>query len=401
MVATGLSHPTGGLPVAGGATVLNIGGALGTTTSTRNLTTTLGTAGTTVWLSFLIKPNQTSIFDYMGVSFGAAGSQLFIGYQGTNFVLNKAGGGGTNVSIPFANIPFSVGQTAFVVMKVVFTAGVDTATLYINPTAGLPAPDSPPASTGTKIDLDIGTFAQIVISGGRGAANPSQLDEIRVATTYSEVGPLPVELSSFSAHATSSLQSVVLNWSTVTETNCYGFEVQKSLNGKDNFQTIPGSFLRGHETTLTPQQYSFTDATPVTTDSYYRLRQIDLDGTVHFTEAVAVSMVTGADGAAVVQNYPNPFNPTTVIKYTIAEARDHLPASGQAGGLGVSDVRLVVYDLLGREVAVLVDEKKAPGSYTVMFSAEGGNGQRLASGVYVCRLTAGDVTATNKLTLVR
>ncbi len=69
---------------------------------------------------------------------------------------------------------------------------------------------------------------------------------------------------------------------------------------------------------------------------------------------------------ALLQNYPNPFNPTTVVRY-------QLPV--------VSDVRLVVYDLLGREVAVLVDEKKAPGSYEVTFDALG-----LASGMYLYRL---------------
>jgi predicted alpha/beta-fold hydrolase len=79
--------------VAGGATVLNIGGIFATTASTRNLTTTLGTARTTVGLSFLIKPNETGPFDYVGVNFGATGSQLFLGYQGSNFVRNKAGGG--------------------------------------------------------------------------------------------------------------------------------------------------------------------------------------------------------------------------------------------------------------------------------------------------------------------
>ena len=96
------------------------------------------------------------------------------------------------------------------------------------------------------------------------------------------------------------------------------------------------------------------------------------------------------------QNYPNPFNPTTVISY-------HLPA-GQAGLPVVSDVRLVVYDLLGREVAVLVNEKKAPGSYTVQFDAG-----HFASGTYFYRLQArslsgaqgGEVTRVGKMMLLK
>ena len=81
------------------------------------------------------------------------------------------------------------------------------------------------------------------------------------------------------------------------------------------------------------------------------------------------------------QNYPNPFNPSTVIKY-------QLPAAGQ--------VQLVVYDMLGREVKVLLNEMKAPGSYEVRFDAAG-----LASGVYLCRLTAGGFVQTRKMIFAR
>jgi aminopeptidase N len=88
------------------------------------------------------------------------------------------------------------------------------------------------------------------------------------------------------------------------------------------------------------------------------------------------------------QNYPNPFNPLTVIKYTIAGAR------GQ--GLGVSGVSLVVYDVLGREVAVLVNERKAPGTYQVTFDGSG-----LSSGVYFYRLEAGNFLQTKKLVLLK
>jgi len=87
-------------------------------------------------------------------------------------------------------------------------------------------------------------------------------------------------------------------------------------------------------------------------------------------------------------NYPNPFNPTTVINYTIA--------GFEGQGFGVSDVRLSVYDLLGREVAVLVNERKPPGSYEVRFDASGH-----ASGVYFYRLTAGKFTATKTMVLAR
>lgn len=86
-------------------------------------------------------------------------------------------------------------------------------------------------------------------------------------------------------------------------------------------------------------------------------------------------------GTHLMQNYPNPFNPGTAIRY-------HLSVAG--------DVRLVVYDVLGREIEVLADGKKMPGDYVVNFDAAG-----LASGVYLFRLTAGDFAQTRKLVLIR
>jgi hypothetical protein len=81
------------------------------------------------------------------------------------------------------------------------------------------------------------------------------------------------------------------------------------------------------------------------------------------------------------QNFPNPFNPTTSIGYRIAEA-------GQ--------VKLQVFDLLGREVAVLVNENKTPGNYEVRFDASG-----VPTGVYLYRLTAGNFVDAKKLVLVK
>jgi predicted acyl esterase len=88
------------------------------------------------------------------------------------------------------------------------------------------------------------------------------------------------------------------------------------------------------------------------------------------------------------QNFPNPFNPTTTLRYTVPGERSQ--------GRGVSDVRLVVYDLLGREVAVLVNERKAPGTYQARFDARG-----LASGVYLYRLQSAEQVQTRKMILLQ
>jgi hypothetical protein len=88
------------------------------------------------------------------------------------------------------------------------------------------------------------------------------------------------------------------------------------------------------------------------------------------------------------QNFPNPFNPFTIIKYTVGGNRGE--------GVGARWVSLIVYDLLGREVATLVNEPKAPGSYEVPFY-----GSKLASGVYLCVMHAGNFSQTRKICLIR
>jgi hypothetical protein len=139
------------------------------------------------------------------------------------------------------------------------------------------------------------------------------------------------------------------------------------------------------------------------------LKQVDLDGTVHLLDAVAVEIVASVEdgiptSSALEQNWPNPFNPTTTIRFTVAgvvapsgailSGVEGPAASGQQSA--VSNVRLAVYDLLGREVAVLVDGVKEAGEYTVTWDAQG-----MASGVYFCRLTAGEFSAVKKMTLMR
>jgi hypothetical protein len=84
---------------------------------------------------------------------------------------------------------------------------------------------------------------------------------------------------------------------------------------------------------------------------------------------------------ALEQNYPNPFNPTTTIRFAIPQS-EH--------------VTLKVYDLLGREVATLVNEQRNAGSYDEIFDAS-----KLASGMYLYKLQAGNFTASRKFVLMK
>ncbi|NNF62391.1 MAG: hypothetical protein HKN06_13825 [Gammaproteobacteria bacterium] len=197
VVAAGLAHPGGGLTVAGGADQLNAPFAGFPVLQSRNLGSSFGAVTETIWVSMLLQPQETTspTNSYMGLVIGSGGpgntNQIFFGYSGTNFKIQDWGGGGLNVTVPGV-MP---GQTVFLVLRLdIDAAGVETATLYLNPTAGLPAPDVAPSSA--KNDLDLGSpFGTISIGGGRnGATNPSLLDEIRIGNSYVDVAPPPVDL---------------------------------------------------------------------------------------------------------------------------------------------------------------------------------------------------------------
>jgi len=194
-------------------------------------------------------------------------------------------------------------------------------------------------------------------------------------------GIVPVELSSFTATAFSN--EVVLNWATSSELNNMGFQIErKSLSNNYGWQTI--GFVEGSGSSSRTNNYSFTDKNPVRGTLLYRLKQIDFEGSFKFYTTEGVNF-EGVYNYALEQNYPNPFNPSTVINYAI-------PTAGQ--------VKLTVYNLLGSEVAVLVDEYKEAGNYFVEFSTEDLENS-LGSGVYIYTLKAGSFTQTRKMVVLK
>ncbi|MEO8233352.1 MAG: PQQ-dependent sugar dehydrogenase [Ignavibacteriota bacterium] len=190
---------------------------------------------------------------------------------------------------------------------------------------------------------------------------------------------VPVELVSFTATIVDN--KVKLDWFTATETNNSGFEIQRSKNGSD-YQTI--FFMGGNGTTTNRNVYSYTDES-VTFGVYnYRLKQIDYDGTIEYLNVVTVDL--GLPKTFMLeQNYPNPFNPVTKIKW-------QSPVS--------SWQTLKVYDLLGNEVATLVNEFVEAGSHEVEFNPAT-NIKNPASGFYFYQLKAGNYTATKKMILLK
>lgn len=239
--------------------------------------------------------------------------------------------------------------------------------------------------SGTSGNFSAVTTAASSISGDNINFNVTDANLIdgyyTLGTTNNSSSPLPVELTSF--NATTFNNSVTLNWLTVSEVNNYGFEIEKTLINDqptaNNWQKV--GFVEGSGTTNSPKKYSFTE-TNLTSGKYsYRLKQIDRDGKIEYSKEVEVTVANAPKEFTLSQNYPNPFNPSTVISYQIP-VNDH--------------VSLTIYDALGREVGILVNETKEAGYYSAAFDAS-----KLSSGIYFARLQSGERTQLKKMQLLK
>jgi hypothetical protein len=206
--------------------------------------------------------------------------------------------------------------------------------------------------------------------------------------------PVPVELISFTADVGEN--EVILIWQTATETNNSGFEIQrkKSIVSDEELEWEKVGFVPGFGTTTEPKSYTFVDKN-VTTGIYkIRLKQIDYNGTFNYSGTVTVE-VSAPVIFTLEQNYPNPFNPTTKIKFTIPQSVILSPA---VGGINYAKnlITLNIYNVLGNEIATLIDGEKPAGTYEVEFDASA-----LPSGVYFYQLRVGDLVQSKKMLLLK
>jgi hypothetical protein len=183
----------------------------------------------------------------------------------------------------------------------------------------------------------------------------------------------PVELLSFRASANN--KGIILNWSTATELNNKGFEIQRKTF-TCNYSTV--AFVKGYGTTTKTNIYSWSEKLQPGNYSY-RLKQIDFNGKFEYSKEVEVSVAP--QSFSLEQNYPNPFNPTTTISYSLPSA---------------SNVKLIVFNTLGQQIKTLVSEYKSAGNYTITFNASA-----LPSGIYFYKLEAGPFTQIKKMILLK
>jgi photosystem II stability/assembly factor-like uncharacterized protein len=173
---------------------------------------------------------------------------------------------------------------------------------------------------------------------------------------------VPVELTAFNAVVENG--KVLLKWSTATETNNRGFEIERKEEGGD-YSVI--GFIEGNGTAAAANNYSYTDVPGVNAKFVYRLKQIDYDGTYEYSGEVTADMQLPSE-FALEQNYPNPFNPVTTIAFS-------LPYD--------SEVVLRIYNVLGQEVKQLLHNNLNAGRHEIRFDASG-----LNSGIYIYSIEA-------------
>jgi len=192
---------------------------------------------------------------------------------------------------------------------------------------------------------------------------------------------VPVELTSFIASANGKV--VTLKWSTATETNNSGFEIERRIiTGGVSGDWSKIGFTPGFGTTTEPKEYSYVDnISGINANALaYRLKQVDFDGSFEYSDEVFVDNLAPVQ-FVLEQNYPNPFNPTTTIGFGVQNK---------------SNVKITILNAIGEEVAVVLNEEREPGFHQVEFNAA-----NLPSGVYFYKLNAAGFVETKKMLLLK
>ncbi|MBN8707271.1 MAG: T9SS type A sorting domain-containing protein [Bacteroidetes bacterium] len=349
-----------------------------------------------IYAGFMLNVSTVSGLDYffhlapstVSTTFGA---RVYIKAQGDGFTLGISK---STASAGWSAIDYPFNTTHYLVVKYTFNSSTstdDVAELFINPDLGTGEPLPTVWTSTSEADFSGTSFGAVCIRQG-GSSPTLILDAISISTVWEE-STLPVELSSFTVSASG--KNALLKWETTTETNNAGFEILKSedvtlsanevsvskgRSQKSGWKTI--GFVNGKGTTTEKQTYSFSDPSPVTgnlSPVFYQLKQVDTDGKTSLSQIL--SFIATPVSFEVAGNYPNPFNPSTVIKFNLPE---------------VSTVVVKVHNIIGQEIATLVNGKMDAGVKEVRFDAKG-----LSSGIYFYSVSANGKTFTKSMTLMK
>lgn len=191
--------------------------------------------------------------------------------------------------------------------------------------------------------------------------------------------PLPVELVSFTSEVNE--RDVKLFWTTASEQNNSGFEIERKYQGIENQDWEKIGFVHGVGNSNEQKNYNFTDRNLNSGKFKYRLRQIDFNGDFRYFNLTSEVSVETPGSFKLSQNFPNPFNPGTVINFQIPDG---------------CKVALEVFNTSGKKVMTVLNEFINSGYYSVNF-----NGSGLASGAYYYKLQAGSFLSVKKMVLLK
>lgn len=254
---------------------------------------------------------------------------------------------------------------------------------------------------GNEADLTFGKYSGGIWNPISGSISNHTFTGTTVLTSFSdftggEQGAMPVTLSSFASNVNK--RNIKLLWTTASEINNAGFEIERreqgkgdrvqgtGTNGNDNYGSWGKvGFVKGKGTTSSISRYEFNDLKLNTGKYNYRLKQIDYNGNYEYFVLNNEVEVGVPDKFNISQNYPNPFNPVTKIDFD-------LPFD--------SKVNISLYDITGREVRSLINEQRTAGYHTIQFNASD-----LSSGIYFYRIitksSAKDFVMTKKMAVVK
>jgi hypothetical protein len=344
--------------------------------------------GVSVYYSFLLNVINTSDLDIntsngdkfanFVSSVSTRRCHLFI-RQGSDLSKFCLGLAKTNTDSPsWCTTELNLNTTYLIVVRYNFLSTNDITRLWINPNLlGVePTPNLEVSSGSDAQDICGIEFTQ------RSKSGHEQIDGLSVTNSWAQI-PLPVELMAFAANV--SENQVHLSWKTATEINNYGFEVERCQTSDVKLQTWEKiGFVQGHGNSSSPKEYFFTDLPSGGISFNYRLKQIDVDGKFEYSNSIEAVLSSPAIFASI-QNYPNPFNPSTTISYDLSTP---------------CHTTIKVYDLLGKEIAILVNGEKPAGKYVVVWNGKDSSGRKLTSGVYFYKLIAGTFIQTRKMLLL-
>ncbi|MBP6672018.1 MAG: T9SS type A sorting domain-containing protein [Bacteroidetes bacterium] len=298
-----------------------------------------------------------------------------------------------NLSLVWGSTSFTYNQTYLIVVRYSFNPGAtdDEAYVWVNPAmTGEPSTASAEAVSGNGqgefTDLSSINGLTLFLKTGSPAW---RIDDIRAGygTTSSAAfadlnydGAFPVELTGFTVQSISG--GIRLNWSTQSEVNNYGFEIERRLVQEDHPHWTKIGFVEGHGMSHTRLQYEFFDKNVVNGTYAYRLKQIDRNGTSTYSDVVTLAAETVPTRFELIRNFPNPFNPNTRIEFTV-------PSNGRA--------TLSVVNIVGQQIATLYDGIAKTGQvYHIDFYAA-----KHSAGIYFARLQHGEKVQMIKMVLVK